>query len=131
MRSSATVSALAGPNAAPSRSCAILEAYHTAPLHLFSMLDRDITLDFLADYPSPVQAGRLGTARMGGVLQPTWLLRAGSRRSARRAIRPHLLSASPGTTAGKQLTAGSFGTELRSPNEQLKLRHKRIDGSSH
>lgn len=43
---------------------AIMDAYHPAPLHLFSTLDRDISLDFIADYPTPAQAGRVGTARM-------------------------------------------------------------------
>jgi hypothetical protein len=33
-----------------------LDAYHPAPLHLFSTLDRDITLAFIADYPTPAQA---------------------------------------------------------------------------
>ena len=43
---------------------AIVMAYHPAVLHLFSSLDRDISLAFLRDYPTPAQAGRVGAARM-------------------------------------------------------------------
>jgi transposase len=43
---------------------AIIEAYHPAVLHLFSSLDRDITLAFLRDYPDPDRGGRVGEARM-------------------------------------------------------------------
>ena len=43
--------------ATENRLRAVLEAYHPAPLHLFSSLDRDITLDFVTDYPTPEQAG--------------------------------------------------------------------------
>jgi hypothetical protein len=50
--------------AAESRLRVVLEAYHPAPLHLFSSLDRDITLDFITDYPTPQQAARVGPARM-------------------------------------------------------------------
>jgi transposase len=52
--------------ACENRLRAVLEAYHPAPLHLFSSLDRDITLDFLTDYPTPEHAARVGTARMAG-----------------------------------------------------------------
>jgi len=51
--------------AAESRLRAVLDAYHRAPLHLFSRLDRDITLSFVADYPTPAQAGRVGARSPG------------------------------------------------------------------
>lgn len=41
---------------------AIIETYHPAVLHLFSSLDRDITLAFLRDYPDPEHASRVGPA---------------------------------------------------------------------
>lgn len=41
---------------------AVLEAYHRAPLHLFSTLDRDIALDFVTDYPTPEQASASASA---------------------------------------------------------------------
>ncbi|MGW3349262.1 hypothetical protein ACWDA3_38710 [Nonomuraea rubra] len=40
---------------------AVSDTYHPAPLHLFSTLDRDITLSFISDSP---HAARVGTARM-------------------------------------------------------------------
>jgi hypothetical protein len=41
-----------------------VQVYHPAVLELFSSLDRDITLAFLRDYPTPAHAGRVGPARM-------------------------------------------------------------------
>ncbi|WP_230314132.1 IS110 family transposase [Nakamurella alba] len=46
----------------------ILEAYHPAPVHLFSSVDREITLKFVLDYPTPAAASRVKTARMDGFL---------------------------------------------------------------
>jgi transposase len=50
--------------ACESRLRAVLETYHPAPLHLFSELDRDISLEFIRAYPTPDQARRVKTARM-------------------------------------------------------------------
>ena len=47
---------------------ALVETYHPAVLHLFSSLDRDITLAFLRNYPTPAHAGRVGNARMAAFL---------------------------------------------------------------
>ncbi|MGI5291989.1 IS110 family transposase [Nonomuraea polychroma] len=105
---------------------AILDAYHPAPLHLFSSLDRDITLAFITDYPTPAQARRVGLARMetfcrrhgySGRVSPEHLVER---------IRPHLLSASSGTTAGKQFTATLFAEQLRLLNAQIRACDKRI-----
>lgn len=43
---------------------AIVLTYHPGVLHLFSSLDRDITLALPRDYPTPAHAGRVGAARM-------------------------------------------------------------------
>ncbi len=45
---------------------AILEAYHPAPVRLFSSVDRQITLSFVLDYPTPAIAGRIKATRMAG-----------------------------------------------------------------
>jgi transposase len=100
----------------------VLEAYHPAPLHLFSSLDRDIssascsvnalaanalpaTLVLIRTYPTPAQAGRITAERMGaftgrhgysGRQKPEALLER---------IAPHLLSASEGTVVNKHLRA--------------------------
>ena len=41
----------------------ILEAYHPAPVRLFSSLDRQIALSFVLDYPTPATASRVKTTR--------------------------------------------------------------------
>lgn len=41
-----------------------LEAYHPAVARLFSSVDRQITLAFLRDYPTPERAARIGETRM-------------------------------------------------------------------
>ena len=43
---------------------AILDAYHPAPAQLFSSIDRNITLAFIAEYPTPQAAARIGEQRM-------------------------------------------------------------------
>jgi len=92
-------------HAVESRLRAVLDAYHPAPLHLFSSLDRDITLAFIRDYPTPAEAARVGPARMdrfcrrhgySGRTDPQVLLDR---------MHPHLLAAAPGTVAGKAFTA--------------------------
>ncbi len=105
---------------------AILEAYHPAPLHLFSTLDRDISLAFIADYPTPAQASRIGTARMdafcrrhgySGRTQPQVLVDR---------LRPHLLTAGNGTIAGKSFSAELFVGQLHLLNTHLRAYDKRI-----
>lgn len=46
----------------------ILESYHPAPVRLFSAVDRQITLSFVLDYPTPAAASRIKTTRMSGFL---------------------------------------------------------------
>jgi transposase len=105
---------------------AIVQAYHPAVLHLFSSLDRDISLAFLRDYPTPEQAGRVGPARMAafcarhgysGRTRPELLTER---------LRAHLLSASPGTTAGKAFTALLFADQLELLNIQVRAVTARI-----
>lgn len=112
--------------ATENRLRAVLEAYHPGPLHLFSTLDRDISLAFITSYPTPRQAERVGTARMAafcgrqgysGRTQPAVLVER---------LRPHLLSASAGTIAGKAFSATAFAEQLRLLNEQLRAYDKRL-----
>ena len=104
--------------AVESRLRATLEAYHPAPLHLFSSLDRDIALAFIRDNPNPVAASRMTVDRMArfcrrhhysGRVDPAVLL-------AR--MQPHLLAGSPGTTAGKQIMALHLVDQLEMLNQQ-------------
>lgn len=113
--------------ACESRLRAVLEAYHPAPLHLFSELDRNISLEFIRAYPTPDQARRVKTARMAqfcarqsysGRTDPAVLVDR---------LTPHLLAASEGTTAGKAFTAGLFAEELRMHCDHLRAFDQRID----
>jgi transposase len=47
---------------------AVLETYYPAAAHLFSSLDRSITISFLRRFPAPADAARLTPARLGRFL---------------------------------------------------------------
>ncbi len=95
-------------------------------LHLFSSLDRDISLAFLRDYPTPAHASRVGPARMAalcrrhgysGRTRPELLVER---------LRANVLTASDGTTAGKAFTALLFTDQLDLLNSQVRAASKRI-----
>jgi transposase len=97
----------------------ILEAYHPAPARLFSSVDRQITLAFIADYPTPAAASRLRTARITGFCKRnSYTGRVPAQLLAER-LRANLLSGSAGTVAGKSFSAQSFARLLAVLNEQL------------
>lgn len=97
----------------------ILEAYHPAPVRLFSSVDRQITLSFVLDYPTPAVASRVKATRMGGFLsRHHYTGRVPAQVLAAR-MRANLLSASPGTVAGKSFSAQSFTRLLQLLNAQL------------
>lgn len=105
---------------------AIVQVYHPAVLHLFSSLDRDITLAFLRDYPDPERAGRVGVARMAAFCaRHGYSGRTRPELLAER-LRTNLLSASEGTTRGKAFTAALFTDQLELLNRQIRLIGKRI-----
>ena len=114
--------------ACESRLRAVLETYHPAPVHLFSELDRDISLAFIRAYPTPDQARRVGADRMqrfchrqsySGRTEPQVLVDR---------LKPHLLTASEGTTAGKSFAATLFAEELRMHTDHLRtFDHKIAD----
>ena len=73
----------------------ILEAYHPAPVRLFSSVDRQITVHFVTDYPTPAVASRVKTTRMAGFLaRHHYTGRVPAPVLAQR-MRANLLSASP------------------------------------
>jgi transposase len=113
--------------ACESRLRAVLETYYPAPLHLFSELDRDISLEFIRAYPTPDQARRIKTGRMAafcarqhysGRTDPAVLVDR---------LIPHLLSAGEGTTAGKSFAATLFAEELRMLTDHLRSFDNKID----
>jgi transposase len=98
---------------------AILEAYHPGAAHLFSSIDRDVTLAFIRRYPTPEKAGRVGEVRMG-----QFLVRESYRGRVPAAVlvsrlRQHLVGAAPGTVAGKSRSALAFVELLAVLNRQL------------
>ena len=96
----------------------ILEAYHPAPVRLFSSVDRQITLSFVLDYPTPAVAGRIKTTRMAGFLtRHHYTGRVPAQVLAER-MRANLLTGSPGTVAGKSFSAQSFTRLLQLLNSQ-------------
>ena len=97
----------------------ILEAYHPAPVRLFSSVDRQITLSFVTDYPTPAIASRIKTTRMSGFLtRHHYTGRVPAQVLAER-MRANLLSGAPGTVAGKSFSAQSFTRLLQLLNTQL------------
>lgn len=97
----------------------ILEAYHPAPARLFSSVDRQITLSFVLDYPTPATASRVKTTRLSGFLsRHHYTGRVPAQVLAER-MRANLLTASPGTVAGKSYSAHSFTRLLQLLNTQL------------
>ncbi|MGA7051740.1 MAG: IS110 family transposase [Mycobacterium sp.] len=97
----------------------ILEAYHPAPARLFSSVDRQITLSFVLDYPTPAIASRVKAMRMGGFLnRHHYTGRVPAQVLAER-MRANLLSGSAGTVAGKSFSAQSFSRLLQLLNSQL------------
>jgi transposase len=97
----------------------ILEAYHPAPVRLFSSVDRQITLSFVLDYPTPAVASRVKTTRMAGFLaRHHYTGRVPAQVLAER-MRANLLTASLGTVAGKSFSAQSFARLLQLLNTQL------------
>ena len=97
----------------------ILEAYHPAPVRLFSSVDRQITLSFVLDYPTPATASLIKTTRMDGFLsRHHYTGRVPAQVLAER-MRTNLLSGAPGTVAGKSFSAQSFARLLELLNSQL------------
>lgn len=97
----------------------ILAAYHPAPSKLFSSIDRQITLAFIQDYPTPQSASRLRATRVGGFCRRNnYSGRVAPEELAKR-LRENLLSGAPGTVAGKSFSAQTFAHLLALLNEQL------------
>jgi transposase len=105
---------------------AIVLAYHPAVLELFSSLDRDITLAFLRDYPTPAHAGRVGPVRMAAFCaRHGYSGRTRSELLVER-LRTNLVCASAGTVAGKAFSAALFVDQLELLNSQVRAISKRI-----
>ena len=113
--------------ACESRLRAVLESYHPAPAHLFSELDRDITLEFIRSYPTPDQARRVGAARMERFCRRQHYSGRADPQVLVDRLTPHLLSAGEGTTAGKAFAARLFAEELQMHSDHLRAFDRRIN----
>jgi transposase len=98
---------------------AILESYHPAPARLFSSMDRQIALAFIADYPTPAVASRVRTTRMAGFLRRNGYTGRVPAQVLAERMRANLLSGSVGTVAGKAHSAKTFASLLGVMNEAL------------
>jgi transposase len=106
---------------------AILDAYHPAPAQLFSSIDRDITLAFIADYPTPQAAARIGEQRMAAFCRrQSYRGRVDPAVLAQR-LKNHLLTGAEGTVAGRSHSAQVFAELLGVLNRQLADYDKRLE----
>ena len=113
--------------ACESRLRAVLDSYCPAPLHLFSELDRDISVEFIRRYPTPDQAKRVGSARMDAFCRRQHYTGRVDPQVLVERLQPHLLTASPGTTAGKSFAARLFAEELRMHTQHLRAFDAKIE----
>lgn len=97
----------------------IMEAYHPAPVRLFSSMDRQIALAFVLDYPTPANASRVKTTRMAGFCKRNGYTGRVPAQILAQRLRDNLLTGAPGTVAGKAFSAQSFTKLLQLLNEQL------------
>ena len=99
---------------------ATMEAYNPAVLHLFSSLDRDISLEFIRRYPLPAQTARIGNARMDAFITREHYTGRTPAETLVERIHPHPLAASVGTNEGKAFTAVRFADQLALSNQHLR-----------
>jgi transposase len=99
---------------------AALEAYHPAVIGLFSSVDRDATLAFLRDYPTPETAARVGEARMERFQSRIGYSGRASAGELVERLRAHLLSASAGSVTGHRYGALALADQLELLNNQLR-----------
>lgn len=105
---------------------ATLETYHPATTRLFSSVDRDITLAFIRQYPTPEQASRVGVQRMARFLAANGYRGRQSPEVLVDRLRAHLLRASLGTTAARSRVALDQVEQLELFNRQLKALQRRL-----
>jgi hypothetical protein len=98
---------------------AILDAYHPAPAQLFSSIDRNITLAFIADYPTPQAAARIGEQRMAAFCRRQSYRGRADPAILTQRLKDHLLSGAEGTVAGKAHSGQAFAELLGLLNRQL------------
>ena len=104
-----------------------LLAYHPAVVALFSSVDRDATLAFLRDYPTPHAAGRIGHARLTGFCQRVGYSGRVPVDTLLERLRANLLTGSSGSVDGHCFAAIRLADQLQLLNSQLRQFNRRID----
>jgi transposase len=104
-----------------------LLAYHPGVVALFSSVDREATLAFLRDYPTPEAAGRVGEARMAGFCHRIGYSGRVPADVLVGRLRAVLLSASPGSVNGHRFAALALADQLSLLNNQVRQFNRRID----
>lgn len=104
-----------------------LLAYHPGVTALFSTVDRDATLAFLRDYPTPAAAGRVGEARMEGFCRRIGYSGRVAPAVLVERLRANLLAAADGSIAGHGYAALALADQLELLNNQLRSYNKHID----
>ena len=104
-----------------------LIAYHPSVTGLFSSVDRDVTLAFLRDYPTPAAAGRVGEARMAGFCRRTGYSGRVPPAVLAERLRTNLLTAAEGSVAGHSYAALALADQLELLNNQLRSYNRRLD----
>ena len=104
-----------------------LLAYHPAVTALFSSVDRDATLAFLRDYPTPEAAGRVGEARMAKFCRRVGYSGRVPVDVLVSRLRTHLLAASAGSVNGHRFAALALADQLQLLNNQIRQFNRRID----
>jgi hypothetical protein len=104
-----------------------LLAYHPGVVALFSSVDRDATLAFLRNYPTPQAAHRVGEARMAGFCKRIGYTGRVPPAVLVERLRTHLLTASEGNVAGHGYAALLLADQLELLNNQLRAFNRRIE----
>jgi hypothetical protein len=104
-----------------------LLAYHPAVVGVFSSVDRDATLAFLRDYPTPEAASRIGSARMAAFCKRVGYSGRVPIEVLVGRLRTNLLSASRGSINGHCFAAPALADQPQMLNDQIRRFNHRID----
>jgi hypothetical protein len=104
-----------------------LLAYHPGVIALFSSVDRDATIAFLRNYPTPTAAGHVGDARMAGFCKRIGYTGRVPPAVLVERLRTHLLlTGSEGNVAGHGYAALLLADQLELLSNQLRAFNRRI-----
>jgi transposase len=106
------------------REC--LLAYHPAVIGLFSSVDRDATIAFLRDYPTPSAARLVGPTRMERFCDRISYTGRVPVEVLVGRVRANLLAAAPGSENGHRYAALGLADQLEMLNRQLRAYNRHL-----